>query len=134
MATQIPTVVAGTVATPAEFNTLAQLNTQIGLGGASGALSGGASLPSTVLPAFIIQAGAVTVTTGPAGTFTVNFPNPFPIGVIGAWGINFESTTGIHCWIEINVLTNAAVSFIAYDPSGPVASSPFEMCWLAIGF
>ena len=135
MATAIPTHATGDVLTAADWNTVQQLNNNVGVYAANGAAVG--SLPALTAPNFLIQTGNAVSVTFSSGTGTLTFPTAFPNGVLtviatagdsgGAFVINKNSAVGA---------TPSVTSWplVAYTAGNSAVNTTIYISFIAIGF
>ena len=133
MATAIPTHATGDVLTAADWNTVQQLNNNVGVYAANGAAVG--SLPALTAPNFLVQTGNAVSVTFSSGTGTLTFPTAFPNGVLTV--IATAGDSGGAFVINKNSAGTASVTswpLVAYTAGNSAVSTTIFISFIAIGF
>lgn len=133
--TAIGTVSTGNVGTVAWANSVANLNTAIGLY-AAGAAFVGSAVPPTNAPNYLVQTGYVAPSfTGGVGTFS--FPTTFPNGLLsvqmtpytGAVAVTLSAASGTSVSkVNVYCYTSSTNPWSGYTGSG------VGIFWTAVGY
>lgn len=129
MASTIPSLTTGVTITSADWDTLTQLNTQIGLYGYNGALSG--SPPAANAPAFLLLVGAGAVAVSGAN-FNFGWSPAFPNGLLACY---IQPLTGGGAVDNITIGTCTKTTAVGqYFHNGSAFTGTTDMVYWAIGF
>ena len=132
--TPISTESTGNVGTVAWANSVANLNTAVGLFGIGGVNAG--SPPPVTAPNFLLQTGgALVVSLNNISVGTVYFPAAFPNGLVSV-NISPANTSG-NGFSQAGLLTKNAsgFTFVGYTYAGAsLANSNVVIDWIAVGF
>lgn len=132
--TPIATVSTGTVGSPSWANSVANLNTAVGLYD-TGSVNAGVP-PNTNAPNFLVETGgALVVSLNSISVGTVYFPTTFPNGLVSV-NITPSNTSG-NGFSQAGLLTknDAGFTFVGYKYDGSsLANSNVVIDWIAVGF
>jgi hypothetical protein len=131
----VPSLSTGNTVTAANWDTLPNLNTFVGLLGATSAKLNGGTVPTQNAPNFQLQAGVTTVSIT-SGTGTIAFPQTFPNGLLAFVGF-IDNAGGCSqvCYNGAGGSTTAAISVEVFGSTGSHPSNGNQIItWIAIGY
>ena len=135
--TAIGTVSTGNVGTAAWANSVANLNTNVGMYGTYSALAG--SPPSANAPNFQHQAGTISTTPDGSGHVTITFPSAFSNGLLTFIAINGDIGAQSNMIVSGNQSgsagTASSILVVCTNPtSGSAITTACRINWYAVGF